>query len=91
MGFWSVILLIIKYGPSVFELIKKAIELIGWLRDNDDDETIVSLGDDKKVQADLKEMARRCREAGDYTELYDLVDRLKNRKLDVIARKSPTV
>ena len=87
MGFWSIILLILKYGPAVFELIMKAIELIRWLRNNDNDEAIVSLGDDKKVAADLKEMARRCREAGDYKELYELVDTLKARKETVLARK----
>jgi hypothetical protein len=87
MGFWNIILLIIKYGPAVYELIKKAIELIRWLRNNDDDQNIVSLGDDQKVATDLKEMARRCREAGNYTELYELVDRLESRKAEVEKRK----
>jgi hypothetical protein len=80
--------LIIKYGPSIFELIRKAVELIKWLRDNDNDENIVALGDDKKVQADLKEMAQRCREANDFTELYELVDSLKSRKKEVMAKKT---
>ncbi len=82
MGFWNIILLIIKYGPAVFELIKKAIELIRWLRDNDEEATQLA-----EAEVSVAEIAKRCKQAKDNTELKTFVDNLEARKEHVLAKK----
>ena len=82
MGFLNIILLILKYGPAVFELIKKAIELIRWLRDNDEEATKLA-----EAEVSVTEMAKRCKKAKDNTELKTFVENLEARKEQVLAKK----
>jgi len=79
MGFLNIILLIIKYGPAVFELIKKAIELIGWLRENNGEKLA-------EAEVSLKGMAARGKKAKDYSELKDYIAELERKKAEVEAR-----
>ena len=81
MGFLNIILLIIKYGPAIFNLIKAAIELIRWLRENDDEVKTLA------TEMCVEEIAKRCKKSKDMTELQTLVDNLKVRKEQVRAKK----
>jgi predicted RecB family endonuclease len=81
MGFLNIILLIIKYGPAVFELVKKAIELIRWLRDNDEEAQLA------EAEVSVTEMAKRCKKAKDNTELKTFVGNLEARKEQVLTKK----
>lgn len=83
MGFLNIILLILKYGPALFELIKSAIELIRWLRSNDEEAAQLV-----EAEVSLDEMAKRCKKSKDSTELKMFVENLKARKEQVIAKKA---
>jgi hypothetical protein len=83
MGFLNIILLIIKYGPAVFELIKKAIELIRWLRDNEDEASHLV-----NAESSVEEIAKRCKKSKDNSELKEFVDSLEARKEQVLAKKA---
>lgn len=86
MGFFSILLIILKYGPAVFNLIKAAIELIRWLRNNDEEYSL-KFADEAPIEADLKSMAKRCKKSKDLSELQNYVDNLKARKEQVIVKK----
>ena len=86
MGFFSILLMIIKYGPAVFNLIRTAIELIRWLRSNDE-ESSLKFADEAPIAEDLKTMAKRSKKSKDLSELKNYVDSLKARKDKVMARK----
>jgi len=79
MGFLNILILIIKYGPAVFELIKKAVELIGWLRENNDEKLTAA-------EVSLNAMAARGKKAKDYSELKDYIAELERKKAEVEAR-----
>ena len=79
MGFLNIILLIIKYGPAVFELIKKAIELIRWLRENNDEKLA-------SAEVMVKIMAARGKKVKDYSELKAYIAELERKKAEVEAR-----
>ena len=79
MGFLNVFLLILKYGPAVFELIKQAVELIRWLRENNDEKLA-------EAEVSLKGMAARGKKAKDYSELKGYIAELERKKSEVEAR-----
>jgi len=82
MGFISILMFLIKYGPAILNLIKTAITLIRWLRENDD-QAAVQFADAKNVEATLDGIARRCKKRGDNAELQSYVDILQERKASV--------
>lgn len=84
MNYISILIFLLKYGPSIFEFIKAAVELIKWLRKNDD----ISLVNvtDASIKAELNDMARRCKKSKNFTELRLYVQDLKNRKKEVERR-----
>jgi len=84
MGFLNILLLIIKYGPAVFELIKKAIELIRWLRENNDEKLA-------EAEVSVNSMAARGKKAKNYSELKDYIADLERKKAEVEARNVSSV
>ncbi len=84
MGFWAIILLIIQYGPMIFNFIKAAWELIQWLRQNHPTGA-PHLGSDSECLANLKAMAARAKATRDYSELQTYVAKLQEQKAAVIA------
>ena len=82
MGFISILMFLLKYGPAILNLIKTAITLIRWLKENDD-QAAVQFADSKNVEASLDGIARRCKKRGDNAELQAYIDILKERKATV--------
>lgn len=82
MGFISIFIFLLKYGPSIFQLIKSAVELIQWLKKNDT-ESVSQFADPEPIKVRLHDMARRCKDKKDRGELNDFVTRLQIRKLEV--------
>jgi hypothetical protein len=85
MSFMSILLFLLKYGPSIFQLIKAAIELIRWLRENDDE--AVMFADAESVKSHLDRMAKRCRAARNNVELEQFVENLRRRKEIVMEKR----
>lgn len=85
MSFISIILFLIKYGPAIVELIKAAIDLIKWLRKNDEER--VEFADEASVKSRLEGMAKRCKQKKDTQELRDYVEKLRARKAEVERKK----
>jgi len=86
MNFISIILFFIKYGPMFFEFIMKAIELIRWLRKNDD-EAKVRFASSESVKSELDGIAKRCKKSKDMSEIKDYIAGLEARKAEVIEKK----
>lgn len=84
MGWMSIILFLLKYGPSIVELIIAAIKLIRWLRDNDKS---VAFGDDAQVKTHLTMLADKAKKGKDLAELRDYVEKLKARRAEVEAKQ----
>jgi len=82
MGFISILMFLIKYGPAILNLIKTAITLIRWLRENDE-QAAVQFADSATIEVNLNGMARRCKRRGDNAELQSYVDILLERKASV--------
>jgi|688.fasta_scaffold587173_2 hypothetical protein len=81
MNFISILLFLLKYGPAIFEFIKAAIDLIKWLRKNDD-QAAVSMTE-ASVKQELNEIAKRCKKSKDMTELREYVANLQARKEEI--------
>ena len=86
MGFISILLFLLKYGPAIFELIKAAIELIRWLRKNN--EPAAMSMSESNFKDELNGIARRCKRFKNLTELRLYVQDLENRKKEVEKRQS---
>jgi hypothetical protein len=86
MNFISILLFLLKYGPAIFEFIKSAIDLIKWLRKNDE-QAAVSMTE-ASVKQELNEIAKRCKKSKDLTELRLYVKELENRKAEVERRQA---
>lgn len=82
MGFVSILMFLLKYGPSIFQLIKSAVELIKWLKNNDQN-SFVAFADGESLKQRLHGMAGRCKRMNDHTELEKFVAMLKQRKAEV--------
>jgi len=82
MGFISILMFLIKYGPAILNLIKTAITLIRWLRENDE-QAAVQFADSATIEVNLNGMAQRCKKRGDNTELHAYVLELQTRKATI--------
>jgi len=87
MGFISIFIFLFKYGPSIFQLIKSAVELIRWLKKNDEPQNVTSFAEEDPVKERLHGMARRAKVSKDQSELKDFVSRLEHRKAEVLKRR----
>ena len=66
MGWLSIIMMIIQYGPAIYKLVKELIELIKKARK----------ADQPALKAELKEAAEHYKKTKDKTVLERLRDRL---------------
>ena len=82
MGFVSIIMFLLKYGPSIFQLIKTAVELIRWLKKNDES-SAKTFAYEAPVKEQLNDMAKRAKATKDHKELLEYIERLKQRKAEV--------
>lgn len=70
MGWLSIILLVVQYGPAVFHLVVEIVDLIKKLRHPTEQ---------SHFRAELQDAVRRYRETGDRSALRALRDRLNQR------------
>lgn len=85
MNFFAILMFLLKYGPSIFQLIKAALDLIKWLRENDVDAK--EFADAEPIKMKLDGMAKRCRKSRDRSELANYVEQLRKRKAEVEAKR----
>lgn len=86
MNFISILLFLLKYGPAIFEFIKAAIDLIKWLRKNDDPAAMTM--SESGLKQELNDIAKRCKKSKDLTELRLYVKELENRKAEIERQKA---
>ncbi len=75
----QLLIFLIKYGPSIFNLVKEIIELVKWLRENR--KTMMIADNDTQLRT-LHLMAKRCKGCGSNAELVSYRNSLQRFKAE---------
>lgn len=82
----TLVTLLLKYGPAIYELVKAGVDLIKWLKKND---RTTELRGGANVELQLKDAVRHFKETRDDRMIRQLVGQLRERKMSVERFQKP--
>lgn len=88
MSWLTVLLFLLKYGPTILNIVREIYDLIQWLRGNSAMMSTVAFMNNSNVIKHLDGMASRCKDCRSPRELIAYRDLLAKQKEHVLASRS---